>query len=255
MLLAIDVGNTNTVLGIFDDDTLSCQWRIQSRVGKTSDEYSIILLQLLRNSGFAPEEIHAAIISSVVPPLQVVFVNLLQQQFNLTPLIIGPGIKTGMSVLYDNPKEVGADRIVNAVAAFEAYHCGLLVVDFGTATTFDAISPKGEYLGGAISPGIAISIEALFRHTAKLPRVELAIPKQVIGRNTVSSIQSGLIWGYTGLVEGIIQRFKEEAGFPMRVLATGGLATLIASQTKSIDDVDPLLTLRGLQILYKRNHR
>ncbi|MCA9520367.1 MAG: type III pantothenate kinase [Myxococcales bacterium] len=253
MLLSIDIGNTNIVLGVFSGDELLHHWRLQSHVGRTSDEYTMLVWQLLHASEVDHKAIGGAIIASVVPPLQEVFVALVESFLGLEPMIVGPGIKTGMPILYENPREVGADRIVNAVAAFEEYKQGLLIVDFGTATTFDAISPRGEYMGGAIAPGIGISMDALFRATAKLPRVEFSIPKRVIGRNTVTSIQSGIVFGYTGLVDGIIDRMEQEAAFPLRVVATGGHAQSIASLSRRIEIVDPLLTLKGLRLLYERN--
>lgn len=253
MLLSIDIGNTNIVLGVFRDETLLHHWRLQSHVGRTSDEYAMLVWQLLQASEVDHHSIDGVIIASVVPPLQEVFVALVRSFLSLEPMLVGPGIKTGMPILYENPREVGADRIVNAVAAFEEYKQGLLIVDFGTATTFDAISPRGEYMGGAIAPGIGISMDALFRATAKLPRVEFVIPKRVIGRNTVASIQSGIVFGYTGLVDGIINRMEAEAAFPLRVIATGGHAQSIASLSQRIEIVDPLLTLKGLRLLYERN--
>ena len=253
MLLAIDVGNTNTVLGVYEGAKLRHHWRIETSQTRTSDEYGILLRQLFASSGQDPARVEAIAISSVVPPLALTLEQMTQRYFKLKPLFVGPGVKTGMPILYENPREVGAARVVNAVAAFERWRCGLVVVDFGTATTFDAISAKGEYLGGAICPGIGISMDALFRSASKLPRVEFARPPAVIGRNTVASIQSGLVYGYVGLVDGICGRMAEELGFAPKIVATGGLAPLIAGVSKTIGEVDEHLTLDGLRILYDRN--
>ncbi|MBM4386317.1 MAG: type III pantothenate kinase [Deltaproteobacteria bacterium] len=253
MLLAIDIGNTNIVFGLFRDDELLECWRMETRSGRTEDEYAVFLNSLLSLRGFSLKDIKCAAISCVVPPLQAVFESLMRRYTGAEPLVVGPGIKTGVSIHYENPREVGADRIVNAVAAWERYRCSVIVVDFGTATTFDAISEKGEYLGGAITPGINISLDALFIRAAKLPRVEFAKPKSVIGKNTPASIQSGVFYGYIGVVDGIVERMKEELPKPVRVIATGGLAGLIAPETKSIGEVDPLLTLHGLRIIYRKN--
>ncbi len=253
MLLAIDVGNTNTVLGAYDNGRLRDHWRLETHRGRTSDEYGMLVTDLFRWSGLDPALVKDVVISSVVPTLQFNLEEMCQRFFKQKPLFIGPGVKTGMPILYDNPREVGADRVVNAVAAYEKHHTGLIVVDFGTATTFDAVSPKGEYLGGAIVPGIAISMDALFSRAAKLPRVEFTRPPQVVGRNTIHSMQSGLVFGYVGLVDGICQRMTKELGFPVKVVATGGLAPLIAGESELISDVDELLTLEGLRIIHGRN--
>jgi type III pantothenate kinase len=213
----------------------------------------MLVTDLFRWSGLDPALVKDVVISSVVPTLQFNLEEMCQRFFKQKPLFIGPGVKTGMPILYDNPREVGADRVVNAVAAYEKHHTGLIVVDFGTATTFDAVSPKGEYLGGAIVPGIAISMDALFSRAAKLPRVEFTRPPQVVGRNTIHSMQSGLVFGYVGLVDGICQRMTKELGFPVKVVATGGLAPLIAGESELISDVDELLTLEGLRIIHGRN--
>lgn len=262
MLLTIDVGNTNVVVGIFADDKIRASWRIQTERRRMADEWGITLLGLLQHEGIPQSEVKAAVISSVVPTLTPELKQTLERYFKLTPLIVEPGIKTGMAVRYENPREVGADRIVNAVAAYH-YHGGpAIVIDFGTATTFDALSTNGEYLGGAIAPGIGIASEALFSVASRLYRVELAPPKQAIGRNTTASMQSGIMFGYMGLVEGLVRRFTQELqevsppppGQKVKVVATGGLAELIATDNHSvIDIVDQDLTLQGLRLIYELN--
>lgn len=256
MLLAIDVGNTNTVLGLYQADVLVDHWRISTNAQRTADELGVLLNQLFAVRGpIVPgqDEISTAILSSVVPPLTETLVQMVKRYFNVRCRVVGPGLKTGMPILYDNPREVGADRIVNAVAAYERYQSGLVIVDFGTATTFDVVTPQGEYLGGSICPGIGISSKALFLHAARLPRVEFRRPKQVIGRNTVASMQSGLVFGYVGLVDGLVSRMRAEAGFDCTVVATGGLAPLIAKESDTIEHVDQMLTLEGLRLLDERN--
>lgn len=253
-LLAVDVGNTNTVIGVFrDNGELAAHWRIQTVAARTSDEYAVLLKTLLDMEGFPWRSIDAGIISSVVPPAVFGIQKFFKTYYGGPALLVGPGIKTGMPILYENPREVGADRIVNAVAAYEEIKAGCIVVDFGTATTWDVINPKGEYMGGAIAPGIQISSEALYEHAAKLPRVELARPGKVVARNTVASMQAGLIYGYAGMVDALVGRIRSEVEFPARCIATGGLAALIATETKSIEATDELLTLKGLKILYHRN--
>ena len=252
-LLAVDVGNTNTVLGVFVGDELVAHWRIQTARGRTSDEYAVMLRSLLELDGFAWGTITAGIISSVVPPALFGLQQFFKRHTGGPALVIGPDIKTGMPNLYDSPREVGADRIVNAVAAYDLLKSGCIVVDFGTATTWDVVSPAGEYLGGVITPGIQISAEALYMHAAKLPRVELTRPTKVLGRNTIASMQSGLLFGYAGMVDSLVERLRAEIAFPARCIATGGLAPLVATEAKSIESTDELLTLRGLKILYDRN--
>jgi type III pantothenate kinase len=253
LLLVIDVGNSNIVLGVYDGKRLVHDWRIATDKARTHDEYGILIHQLFRQSDIDPKAVDGIIISSVVPPLTGVLELLALRHFNITPLVVGPGIKTGMPIHYDNPKEVGADRIVNAVAGFEHYHTSLIIVDFGTATTFDYVNTKGEYCGGVIAPGLMISIEALFQRASKLPRVEVAKPPTVIAKNTVNSMQSGIVYGYIGLVEGIVARMKLEAKDDPKVIATGGLAKLICQESKCINHLEEYLTLEGLRILYERN--
>ncbi len=253
MLLVIDVGNTDTVLGVYKDDELVHDWRIRTNANHTVDEYGILIYNLYKSSRLSSHAVSDIIISCVVPPMLNILEPLCQKYFNIKPMIVGPGIKTGMPIFYDNPKEVGADRIVNAVACFTKYQRDLIIVDFGTATTFDYISPQGEYMGGCIAPGIMISTEALFERTAKLPRVELTKPKNIVAKDTVSSMQAGIMYGYAGLVDGIVGRMKKEAGGNPLVVATGGLADVIALETQSIDAVENMLTLEGLLVIYKLN--
>ncbi len=253
MLLVIDVGNTNTVIGVYDNEELVASWRAATRQEATADEYEILLRGFFRKPGIDPGSISGVIVSCVVPPLVATFSELSESLLGCKALIVEPGIKTGMPILYDNPKEVGADRIVNAVAAFNKHKGPLVVVDFGTATTFDAVSENGEYMGGAIAPGIGISMDALFVHAAKLPRVEFVQPKTVIGKNTTHSIQSGIFFGYVGLVDAVVTRLKNELGPKAKAVATGGFAELIARESCCIDEVDGALTLTGLRLIYAMN--
>ncbi len=254
MLLVFDIGNTQIVVGVFDDGGwLVSDWRLATDRQKTVDEYGMMMKNLFLDRKLDYTKVSGAIISSVVPPLTNSIVQMTENYFKVTPLVVGPGIKTGLAIKYENPREVGADRVVNAVAGIKLYGAPLIIVDFGTATTFCAIAANGDYLGGAIAPGLGITSEALFLRTAKLPRVELIKPKNVIGKNTINSMQSGLIYGYVGLVETLITRIKDEMGVNPKVIATGGLAELVASETKLIDKINPYLTLEGLQELYRLN--
>lgn len=253
MLLVIDVGNTNMVLGVYKDTELLDHWRISTDRQRTTDEYGVLIRELFYLNDFRADDINAIIISSVVPPVVPTLERMCQRYFGLSPLLIGPGVKTGMDIRYDNPREVGADRIVNAVAAYEKYGGPVIIVDFGTATTFCAVDAKGVYLGGSICPGIGISTEALVQRTAKLPRIELKRTDSVICRNTIESMQAGVFYGFVGQVEGIVSRMSRELDMSARVVATGGLAVVIAPATKAIDVVEPMLTLEGLRIIYERN--
>ena len=253
MLLVIDIGNTNVVFGVYNNDTLVNHWRLSTVLNKTVDEYAILLNSLLYFEKIRLNEIESAVISCVVPPLLFPFESICRKYIGITPMVIEPGIKTGMPILSDNPSEVGADRIVNAVAAYSKYRKEAIIVDFGTATTFDYVSPKGEYIGGCIAPGLMISLEALFERASKLPRVELVQPKNLVGKNTVHAMQAGITYGYVSLVDGIVKRMKEEVRTDPYVIATGGLSSLIYKGSETIDEVDAFLTLRGLKILYEKN--
>ncbi|HTG00761.1 MAG TPA: type III pantothenate kinase [Nitrospirota bacterium] len=254
MLLAIDIGNTNVVLGVFHEKKMVEHWRVGTNAQITPDEYAMIFKDLFGFARLGFEQVTGVIISTVVPPLLPVMIEMAQKYFKLKPLIVTHELKTGLTIRYDNPKEVGADRIVNAVAGYMLFGGPLIIVDFGTATTFCAVTSQGEYLGGAICPGIKISAEALFQRASKLPRVELAKPQKVIGSDTVSAMQAGIIYGYAGLVDGIVDRMKKELSPVAKVIATGGLAELVAPETKSIEEIKPQLTLEGLLLLYEINH-
>lgn len=254
MLLTIDIGNTNITFGVYNHhQTLQYHWRIKTDHGRLADEYGIIMLGLMRHEGLNFKQIKGVAIASVVPPLTQVFIQMVERFIKQTPLVVGAGVKTGIQIRYDSPRDVGADRIVDAVATCKLYGVPACVVDFGTATTFDAISDQGEYLGGAIAPGIGIAAEALFSHTSKLPRVDLVRPPRAIGSNTVYAMQSGLIFGYVGIVEGMVARFRAELGENMHVIGTGGLAQTIAQETDVIEFVNPWLTLEGLRLIWEMN--
>jgi len=253
MLLVIDVGNTNTVLGVFEGPQLLAQWRLTTSREQTADEYGILIRNLLSLDNAQRHEITGIMIASVVPPLNPVLAEMAEKYFRLKPSFLGPGTRTGMAIHYENPQEVGADRIANSVAAFEKYGGPCIIVDFGTAITFDAVSLKGEYLGGVIAPGIGVSAEALFEHTARLPRVEIRDPQRVIGTNTVASLQSGLFYGAVAMMDGILDRLFTELGNDTKVVATGGQAMLVAGASKFQPPVDASLTLEGLRIIYERS--
>jgi type III pantothenate kinase len=253
MLLAVDVGNTNISFGVLSGSALLHHMRTESARQRTADEFAVQIRAMMDLYGVDPKSIDSAIIASVVPALTDTMVGFTRRAFKIEPLIVGPGIKTGMPILYEDPREVGADRIVNAVAGYEWAKGAVIVVDFGTATTFDCVSKKGEYLGGVITPGVQISADALFSRAARLHRVELALPPKAIGRNPTQSMQSGIIFGYAGLVDGLASRLKKELGEGTRVIATGGLASLIGKQTEAIEEVDHDLTLTGLRIIHERN--
>lgn len=253
MLLAVDIGNTNITIGIFEDRRLKGTWRIATGVHRMPDEYASLILNLLERQGIEASQITDVVLCSVVPPLVGVFEEVCRRYLKVSPLVVEAGVKTGVKISMDNPREVGADRIVNAVAAHHLYGGPVIVIDLGTATTFDAVSKEGDYLGGAIAPGIAIATEALFTRTAVLPRVELTHPKRAIGRNTVAAMQSGIVFGYAGLIEGVVGRIKQELGGAVKVVATGGYAELLARETPVIEVVNPNLTLEGLRLIYEMN--
>ncbi|MBB6625551.1 type III pantothenate kinase [Clostridium gasigenes] len=257
MILLVDVGNTNIVLGVYKDSEYVASWRLSTDVKKTSDEYEIQVMQLFTQSKLDPKEVEGIIISSVVPNIMHSLENMIKKSFGINPIVVGPGVKTGINIKYDNPKEVGADRIVNAVAANDRYYRDMIIIDFGTATTFCSVTKEGNYLGGCIVPGVKIASDALFERAAKLPRVELEVPRNIICKNTISSMQAGILYGYIGQVEYIVNKIKKEmmdlgSDEPL-VIATGGLAKLIAKETDVIDKVKSSLTLEGLRIIYEKN--
>jgi type III pantothenate kinase len=253
MLLVFDIANTNIKIGLFDGDKLRANWRISTGVHRTADEYGIMLLNLLRHQKIQTQDITEGAISCVVPPLLTIFNELMQKYFNVKPLVVGPGVKTGVRIRMDNPREVGADLIANAAAALKLYKPPVIVVAMGTATAFATVSRDGDYLGGVIAPGIGISAEALYTRTAALPRVDLVRPKKTIGPNTVAAMQSGIVLGWVGLIDGIVERIQEELGEKAMVVATGGYANIIAKESKTIDKVNPDLTLTGIKTIYDMN--
>lgn len=253
MLLAVDIGNTKIAVGVFKEERLLATWRLATSLDKTADEYAVLLLSLLSQKDLVISEISEAVLCSVVPPFTPTLEELCRHYFGISPLIVGAGVKTGVRICTDNPREVGADRVVNAVAAHRLYGGPVIVIDLGTATTLDVVSKEGDYLGGVIAPGMGIAVEALYKHTAQLPRVELTRPKRVIGKNTVACMQSGIIFGYVGLIEGLVARIRQELGENARVIATGGLAEVLAKETQEIEAVNPELTLVGLQIIHELN--
>ncbi|EIT84166.1 pantothenate kinase [Fictibacillus macauensis ZFHKF-1] len=253
MIFVFDVGNTNIVLGLYHEEELLHHWRISTAREKTEDEYGMLIVNLFKEASIAKEAIEGIIISSVVPHIMSTLERMCLKYFHRKPLLIGPGIKTGLNIKYENPREVGADRIVNAVAAIQLYGAPVIVVDFGTATTYCYINEQGHYMGGAIAPGINVATEGLYKNAAKLPRIEISKPPSVIGKNTVNAMQSGLLFGYVGQVEGIVKRIKQETNVNATVVATGGMAGLIAEECAEIDVVDPFLTLKGLHVIYCKN--
>lgn len=253
MLLVIDIGNSNVVLGTYDGKKLYRHWRVSTERHKTSDEYGMEINNMFLYHGIKMEEIKAVIISSVVPPLVVPMEKMCERYFHLKPIIVGPGIKTGIRLKYENPREIGADRIVNVVGAYEQYGGPLIVIDIGTATTFDVVDENGDFLGGVISTGLGTSAEGLFQKAAKLPRIELVTPKNIICRNTITGMQAGIIFGFVGQIDEIVRRIKKEYGKDMKVIATGGYAKMIAKESQTIDEIDHFLTLTGLRVLYERN--
>ncbi len=253
MLFVIDIGNTDITLGVFEDEHLRATWRMATGIHRLTDEYAALLLNLLQHRGIQTSDIKNVALCSVVPPLTVTFQQLFQRYFDVSPLVVTAGVKTGVRILMDNPREVGADRIVNAAAAHHLYGGPIIIADLGTATTFDTVSRKGDYLGGAIAPGIGTSVEALFLRAAKLPRVELIPPKRAIGTDSITALQSGIIFGYVGLVEGLVARIQKELDEKAKVVATGGFADIIAKETTVIDTVNPDLTLIGLRLIHQMN--
>jgi type III pantothenate kinase len=253
MLLVIDIGNTNITIGLFKDDELMITWRIATGVHRMPDEYAVILLNLLRQHGVDSATVTKGAISCVVPPLLTTFNELFQNYFNITPLVVGPGVRTGIPIRFDNPRELGGDRMSNAAGALSLYKPPIIVVALGTATVFDTISGEGEYLGGAVAPGLVISAEALYARTAALPRVDLIRPKRAIGTTTVTAMQSGIIFGYAGLIDGLVERIREELGEKAKIVATGGYAGIVARETKVIEEVNPNLTLIGIKTIHAMN--
>jgi type III pantothenate kinase len=253
VLLAVDIGNTNVVFGLYEGADLKQTFRASTVSTRTGDEYGVLMRQMLTLRGYEPSSVSAAIMASVVPPLTDVVADAVRHAFAREPLIVGPGLKTGIAVLYENPRDVGTDRICNAVAAYDRVRGGVIVVDFGTATTFDCISPKGEYIGGVIVPGIQVSLDGLLGRAAKLARIEIAEPPRIVGRNTTHALQSGLIHGYAALVDGLVEKIEAELAFPCTVIATGGLIQPLLKHTKKVEAVEPFLTLNGLRILHERN--
>jgi type III pantothenate kinase len=253
MLLTLDVGNTNVTLGVFDGEKLRATWRFATDVEKLPDEFGVLILSLVHHEGLTEADISEAVIACVVPDLEPVFEQVCQRYFGVKPLHVTAGVRTGLRILYDTPRDVGADRVADAVAAIKEYGPPLIVVDLGTATVFDAITREGDYLGGAIAPGLGIAAEALYRRAAKLTRVELERPKSAIGRNTIAAIQSGILFGYVGLIEGIVSRMKQELGGEAKVIGTGGYAEIIGRETQVIDHINPNLTLEGLRLIHELN--
>ena len=253
MLLVFDIGNSNIVMGTYEGKKLLRHWRISTDRQKTGDEYGMLINNLFAYQNIRMEQVRSIIISSVVPPLMVPMIKMCERYFHIHPLVVGPGIKTGFRISYENPREIGADRIVNVAGAFEQYGGPLIVIDIGTATTFDVVAPNGDFLGGVIAPGLGSSAEALFQRAAQLPRIELVPPKTVVCRSTIQGMQAGIIYGYVGQIDEIVRRIKTELAMEMKVVATGGFARMVAKESQTIDKVDHFLTLTGLRVLYERN--